>query len=154
MMNIPKEKFAPAKNRDVYHDKKLETKPIGYFKDAWLRFRKNKGSVFAFGIIVFLVLFAIFVPMLSPYTVAYDDMYFKYNYPRNKLFVRTEDSAALLSEYENAAPFEDGVIINLRSPSEKGEIMRSLSEKYDIDELRIFEPSLNDIFVEYAEGGI
>ena len=78
----------------------------------------------------------------------------KRNYPRNKLFVRTEDSSALLSEYENASPFEDGVIINLRSPSEKGEVMRSLSEKYDIDELRIFEPSLNDIFVEYAEGGI
>ncbi len=87
MMNIPKEKFAPAKNRNNLHDKKLETKPVGYFKDAWLRFRKNKGSVFAFGIIVLLVLFAIFVPMLSPYTVAYEDANFKYNYPKNKLCV-------------------------------------------------------------------
>ena len=50
-MNIPKEKFRPAGNRDINHDKKLETKPVGYLKDAWLRFRKNKGSVFAFGII-------------------------------------------------------------------------------------------------------
>ena len=43
--------------------------------------------MFAFGIIVFLVLFAIIVPMLSPYTVAYEDKYFNYNYPRNKLCV-------------------------------------------------------------------
>ena len=86
-MNLPKEKFRPASGRDMKHDKKLETKPIGYFKDAWMRFRKNKGSVFAFGIIIFLVLFAIIVPLLSPFTVAYEDMYFKYNYPKNELFV-------------------------------------------------------------------
>ena len=87
-MNIPKEKFAPAKNRDIGHDKKLETKPVGYFKDAWMRFRKNKGSVVAFGIIVFLLLFAIIVPMISPYTVAYEDLYFRYNYPRNEFCVQ------------------------------------------------------------------
>ncbi len=85
--NIPKEKFAPAKNHDVKHDKKLDTKPIGYFKDAWLRFCKNKGSVFAFVIIAILVLFAIIVPFLTPYTVAYEDTYFSYCYPRNQLCV-------------------------------------------------------------------
>ncbi len=87
IMNIPKEKFRPAGNRDINHDKKLETKPIGYFKDAWLRFRKNKGSVVAFGIIVFLLLFAIIVPIISPYTVAYEDTYFRYNYPKNEFCV-------------------------------------------------------------------
>ena len=87
IMNIPKEKFRPAENRDINHDKKLETKPVGFFKDAWLRFRKNKGSVVAFGIIVFLLLFAMIVPIVSPYTVAYEDIYFRYNYPRNELCV-------------------------------------------------------------------
>ena len=86
-VNIPKEKLVLAKNRDAIHDKKLDTKPIGYFKDAWLRFRKNKGSVFAFGIIAFLVLFAIFVPMFTQYTVAYDDVYYRYNYPKNQICV-------------------------------------------------------------------
>jgi ABC-2 type transport system ATP-binding protein len=28
--------------------------------------------------------------------------------------------------------------------------MRQLTESYDIDEIRVYEPSLNDIFVEYA----
>ncbi len=86
--NIPREKLVLAKGRDEIHDKKLETKPIGYFKDAWLRFRKNKGSVFAFGIIAALILFAIIVPMLTPYTVAYEDVYFRYNYPRNEICVK------------------------------------------------------------------
>ena len=85
-MNIPKEKFRPANNRDMSHDKKLETKPIGYFKDAWLRFRKNKGSVVAFVIIVLLVLFSIFAPMLTPYTVEYNDNKFKHAFPRNEFF--------------------------------------------------------------------
>lgn len=86
-MNIPKEKFLPANNRDRFYDKKLETKPISSFKDAWMRFCKNKGSVVAFGIIIFLMLFAIIVPMISPFTVAYNDTYFRYNYPKNKICV-------------------------------------------------------------------
>ena len=28
--------------------------------------------------------------------------------------------------------------------------MKKIVETYDIDELKVFEPSLNDIFVEYA----
>ena len=86
-MNIPKEKFLPAKNSDRFHDKKLETKPISSFKDAWIRFYKNKGSVVAFGIIIFLMLFAIIAPIVSPYTVSYEDVNFRYNYPKNKICV-------------------------------------------------------------------
>ena len=86
--NIPKEKFAPANNHDVKHDKKLDTKPVGYFKDALIRFCKNKGSVVAFVIISLLILFAIIVPFLTPYTVAYEDTYFSYCYPRNELCVQ------------------------------------------------------------------
>ena len=29
--------------------------------------------------------------------------------------------------------------------------MKMLTEECDIDEIKVFEPSLNDIFVEYAE---
>ncbi len=87
MMKIPKEKFLPATNRDRFHDKKLETKPISAFQDAMIRFCKNKGSVAAFVIIIILVLFSIIAPIVSPYTVAYEDIYFRYNYPKNQLCV-------------------------------------------------------------------
>ena len=80
--NIPKEKLKIAVNRENIHDKAPETKPVGYFMDAWNRFKKNKGSVFAAGIIAILVLFAIFAPIFSPYTVAYNDAYFGYCLPK------------------------------------------------------------------------
>ena len=45
--NIPKEKFAFVQKDEKLHDKKFQTKPIGYFKDAYNRFKKNKGSIVA-----------------------------------------------------------------------------------------------------------
>ena len=45
IMNIPKEKFAPAKDRGKLHDKKLDTKPVSAFQDAMRRFCKNKASI-------------------------------------------------------------------------------------------------------------
>ena len=38
----------------------------------------------------------------------------------------------------------------LADSSEKKATMTRLVENYDVDEVRVFEPSLNDIFVEYA----
>ena len=46
---------------------------------------------------------------------------------------------------------EDGtLLIQLASPDEKQSMMKRLVESYDIDEVKVFEPSHNDIFVEYA----
>ena len=42
------------------------------------------------------------------------------------------------------------LLIRLSSANEKKEAMSRLVENYDIDEVKVFEPSLNDIFVEYA----
>ena len=42
------------------------------------------------------------------------------------------------------------MLIRLAAPEEKQKVMRHLADTYDIDEVRVFEPSLNDIFVEYA----
>ena len=73
-------------------------------------------------------------------------------YPRNKLVVRTESSAAILSDFASKATLkEDGsIIITLSSPDEKKSVMSKLIDNYDVDEVKVFEPSLNDIFVEYA----
>ena len=53
---ISNEKFKFASNNSNLHDQKLETKPVGYLKDAFYRFRKNKASIVAAIIILFLVL--------------------------------------------------------------------------------------------------
>ena len=76
----------------------------------------------------------------------------KREYPRNKLVVRTENSTAILSDFASVANLEDdgSIIISMSSPNEKKSVMSKLVENYDIDEVKVFEPSLNDIFVEYA----
>ena len=79
---IPAEKFAFAQKDKKIYDSKLKTKPIGYFKDAWLRFRKNKSAVVAFALIVFLLLFAIVVPFFSDFDVTFRDGYYKTVLPK------------------------------------------------------------------------
>lgn len=76
--NIPAEKFAFARREnEKILDKKLNTKPVGYFKDALRRFRKNKSSVVAAVIILLLFLFALIVPFVSHYDVKFRDGYYK-----------------------------------------------------------------------------
>lgn len=87
--NIPLEKFAFAQTEDISHDKKLETKPVGYLKDAMHRFSKNKGAVVAAVIIAIMLLFAIIVPFCTQYTVAYFDSYYAYTQPKCSLFENT-----------------------------------------------------------------
>ncbi len=69
MENIPAEMFEFAQESVAIHDKKLSTKQRGYFADAFQRFKKNKSSLVAACIIGFLVLYALIVPIVSPYTV-------------------------------------------------------------------------------------
>lgn len=84
--NIPKEKFAFANDGDRISDKKLDTKPIGYFKDAFIRFRKNKSSVAAGIIILILFLYALIVPFVSNYTIEFRDGYYKNLLPKSTWF--------------------------------------------------------------------
>lgn len=87
--NIPKEKFAFAKKADLSHDTKLETKPVGYFHDAFRRFCKNKGAVVAAVIIIILILFALITPFCTDYTVDYYDSFYSKTSPKCKLFENT-----------------------------------------------------------------
>lgn len=76
----------------------------------------------------------------------------KRNYPRNKLVVRSENRERIKGSLGSCCTeTENGeLLITLPSAEDKGKIMSSLTESYDIDEIKVFEPSLNDIFVEYA----
>ena len=81
------------------------------------------------------------------------DLYdIKRNYPRNKLVVSTTSPEKIKNDLGDAcALFDDRTLmIQLSSPDEKQEMMKKLIENYDIDEIKVFEPSLNDIFVEFA----
>jgi len=71
--DIPAEKFRMVQLDERIHDVKFTTKPVGYFKDALRRFYKNKSSVVAAYIILFLLLFAFFGPLFSQYSMTQAD---------------------------------------------------------------------------------
>ena len=62
--HIPKEKFTFVNEGERLSDQKFEDKPVSYFKDAWIRFRKSKASVVATIIIVCIILYAFLAPLL------------------------------------------------------------------------------------------
>jgi len=76
----------------------------------------------------------------------------KRDYPRDRLVVRTESPNAIIADFGSSCTvMENGnLMIRLADPSEKKATMSRFVENYDIDEVKVFEPSLNDIFVEYA----
>ena len=76
----------------------------------------------------------------------------KRDYPRDRLVVRTETPDAIINDFGSSCTvMENGsLMLRLANPSEKKATMTRLVDNYDIDEVKVFEPSLNDIFVEYA----
>ena len=76
----------------------------------------------------------------------------KRDYPRDRLVVRTENPDAIIADFSSSCTVMDNgvLMIRLADSSEKKATMTRLVENYDVDEVRVFEPSLNDIFVEYA----
>ena len=80
----------------------------------------------------------------------------KRNYERDKLVVRTEDPDAIFNAFAGqCTTMEDGgLLLKMSSPAEKQATMKRLVDEFDVDEVKVFEPSLNDIFVEYAGEGV
>lgn len=76
----------------------------------------------------------------------------KRDYPRDRLVVRSEFPDRIRAAFGAACTvMEKGdLLIRLANAGEKKAVMTRLVEDFDVDEVRVFEPSLNDIFVEFA----
>ena len=79
------EDFRFAARGTAIRDKKPETRPVGYFRDAWRRFKKNKASIVALCIILFLILFAIIVPLVSSFGMSFSDPIYRNRIPKNSV---------------------------------------------------------------------
>mgnify|MGYP000977852177 FL=1 len=77
----------------------------------------------------------------------------KRDYPRNRLIVSSSQSDEIMAKYrgESQRLDQDTILLSLASPDDKLATMRQLVKKWDIDEIKVREPSLNDIFVQYAK---
>ncbi len=79
----------------------------------------------------------------------------KRDYPRDRLVVRCDYPEKVMEEYGAACKLtENGdLLLKLHSPADKQAVMSRLVQTYNPDEVKVFEPSLNDIFVEFAGNG-
>lgn len=67
MDNIPEELFEKL-DASKKQDEKVMRKSKSYWQDAWSRFKKDKLAIIGLVIIAVIAIFAIFGPMISPYT--------------------------------------------------------------------------------------
>ena len=84
-------------------------------------------------------------------------------YERVKVVLSSEDAEALEAAVSSAAPdlvaetsrLQDTVTVTLVSADQKMELLRRLGERnLNLDAFAVYEPSLNDIFVEYTEARV
>lgn len=81
---------------------------------------------------------------------ALDDI--RHTYPRNKLIIRSKDVNAIRENYGGTLDDKNNLLITLDEEQQKNEVMLQLTKHYDIDEIKVYEPTLTDIFVDYTEG--
>ncbi|MBD5531648.1 MAG: ABC transporter permease [Lachnospiraceae bacterium] len=128
-------------------DKKLDTKPTTFFKDALRRFRKNKASVAGGIIIGMLVLLTIFVPMLSN---------------SNITIVSTPEAFLAPKLFKAGTGFWDGTRKYTRIVYDTVNEVPALSDKYSIESLKAAivkivvdeEPTRIDTANAYGQGGV
>ena len=79
----------------------------------------------------------------------------KKNTARDKLVVRSSEYEKIAYEFRGATTLEkkEEVVLTLDDPSDKQRVMKEVAERFDVDEIKVFEPKLNDIFVKYAGDG-
>ncbi len=80
MENINRD-FEFAQKDAKITDLKFDTKPIGYFKDAWIRFRKSRAAIAGAIVIILIVLYAIIMPLVSSHGVDTTDGVYQYKRP-------------------------------------------------------------------------
>lgn len=100
------EDFRFASRGASLKDKKPETKPVGYFRDAWRRFKKNKASIVALCIIAFLVLFALIAPLFSPFSMSFSDPIYRNRIPKNSVLAHVGIATGEYGRDLNGRAFE------------------------------------------------
>lgn len=72
-LKIQKDLFTPLSEEEKKIEVKVRTS-ISYWKDAWMRLKRDKFAMISLVVIVLIVLGAIFVPWLSKYDYAANDL--------------------------------------------------------------------------------
>lgn len=79
----------------------------------------------------------------------------KRNYTRDRLVVSTDYPQKMIQHFGSRCMADKNgeLTIKLKSADDKNKTMKEIIENFDVDTIKVFEPSLNDIFVEYTKNG-
>lgn len=72
-IELEKDLFTPL-SEDEKKVNAIVRPSIGYWKDAWIRLKKDKISLISLGLVILIIIGAITVPMLSKYNYATNDL--------------------------------------------------------------------------------
>lgn len=126
---IDKNRFRLIQEEKTILDESFQTKAIGYYKDAWMRFKKNKASVVAAIILVTLIIMAIIGPLFVGYKL--DDENAKWSQrladmpPRNEFldFLPAYQGHKELTGYpQNFSNLPEGIVQEVIGINEIGQI--------------------------------
>lgn len=125
IQNIDKSKFTFVHDKDeMISDVPFESREIGYYRDSWNRFKKNKASLAAFIIILILLFFVAFGPYMKKYDLPdqskTEALRFKYLPPKipglEKLGIldgtKTIKAGKRLLNYIANSEYGEGIIIS------------------------------------------
>lgn len=73
-------------------------------------------------------------------------------YPRNRLVVHSTQNQKIAQEINLPCELneEESLLLTLEQEEQKTQVIQHLVANYDIDGINVFEPSLNDIFIQYT----
>lgn len=128
-------------------DKKLDTKPTTFFKDALRRFRKNKASVAGSIILGILIILTVVVPVVSPHNITK---------------VSSQEAFLAPKLFEAGTGFWDGTRKKTHIVYDMENEVPAVSDKYSVAALKKAlvsitvdsEPTLVDTANPYGRGGV
>ncbi len=95
-----------------FEDEEISRPSLTYWQDAWRRLRKNKLAMFGVVAIIFIILFAIVGPKLTPFTYSDQTNEFKSLPPRLSVYSVGEDvNLYLSSDYNMFLVNDKGVMV-------------------------------------------
>ena len=78
----------------------------------------------------------------------------KRSYERNKIILECSDIEKVKNSINyKSEDIKDGLLIHIEKESQKGDLIKQLAAmEIDINTIKVYEPDLNSIFIEYTEG--
>jgi oligopeptide transport system permease protein len=77
---------------DLHDGERIAGPPVGFWKDSWIRLKKNRGAVISLAILILLFAVAFVIgPLLSQYSPYAQDLTRRYNGPSASFWFGTDD---------------------------------------------------------------